>query len=157
MKDDIIKILPDHASPHFEKTKKESPYSVLSTFAQAINEKYQNKITARVTETFRNLGTDSTVGYDNPLYSFYLHAPIGTGYLYRLLEIQQTTKELYPIHLKVFQNQTRDAGNFTNYTDFYSEMTKIFSTGFVSIIILNLIGQVELYKEMRKSEGEDDF
>lgn len=155
MKDDIKNLLPDLNDPNFEKSKKESPYSVLNLFAQAINEKYQKKITARVTETIKTVKSGLGDGADNPVFAFYLDAPIGQGYLYRLIEVQQLERSLYPIQVTLFENKPSDMGKFSEYMHFYNAMGKLFSTGFVSTIILNLIGQVELYKESRRDEADE--
>jgi hypothetical protein len=152
MKDDIKKLLPDINNQRFEEIKKESPYAVLNLFASAVNDKYNKKITARVVETIKTIKTSTGEETDNPAFAFYLEAPIGKGYLYRLIEVQQVEKTLYPIKVTLFEKEPSVLGVFTNYTDFLSEMGKLFSTGFVSTIILNLIGQVDLYNESRQIE-----
>jgi hypothetical protein len=159
IKNKIKSILPENTPETTRKLKQESPYGILLEFSEAVNEKYNNLITARVTESIKVSPTQNDSEKQNPVFAFYLQAPIGKGYLYRLLEVEQLTNGLYPVSVKIFQNRTvslennkrsKARGRFESYDEFYSALLNFFQTSFVSNLILNLIGQVELYNESRQ-------
>lgn len=144
--EEIKRILPNSESAEFEEIKNKTPYGVLQDFAEAINETYKDKLSARIGETYRQV--EESV--QNPVFALYLQAPIGKGYLYRLLEIEQLTAEPYPVYAYVLQDIKGQLGEYKDYSTFYDGLLKFFKSNLVSTIILNMIGQVELYNESRK-------
>lgn len=154
IKEDIKNILPDPNSSGYMNAKVQSPYAILLEFKTAINEKYNKKIVARVTESYKLINSETGEDKENIVFAFYLQAPIGKGYLYRLLEVEQIKNDLYPVKVKVFQKYTTSLGKakYEDYESFYTDLFKFFKSSFVSTLILNLLGQVDLYNEYRNEK-----
>ena len=144
-------LLPNEDSSEFRVAKKESPYGFLIEYAKAFNEKYTGKLKAVVTQSFqtRSKPVKNDVVKENLVVALYFEAAVGRGYLYRLLEIEQTKSEPYPVVVKVFQNSPGKLGVFKDHEAFQVRMLEFLGSGFVKTLILNLLAQVELYNESR--------
>lgn len=148
---DFNKMLPNENSEEFEKAKKELPYQVLISYAEAINEKYKGKLKAFVTESslLKNVSNSNEVIKENLVMALSFEAAIGRGYLYRLIEIEQLKNAVFPVKVKVFSNHTSVLGTYKEYESFYPAIIKFLESSIVKTIILNLLAQVELYNESR--------
>ena len=152
-------LLPNEDSADYKNAKNESPYFFLINYSKAINEKYKGKLKAVVTESFQTRtkpGKDDVIR-ENLIVALYFEAAIGKGYLYRLLEVEQTKSEPYPVVVNVFQNNPSKLGSFKDHHSFQKNMVDFLGSGFVKTLILNLLAQVELYNESRnqKFDWED--
>lgn len=150
---DLHSLLPSENSPKYEKLKNESPYSFLLEYSKVFNEKYKGKLIANVTESFQlRTRTNYDEVKENLVVALYFQAAIGNGYLYRLLEVEQIKNEPFPVRVKVFQNNPGTLGTYKGYENFYSDITTFLGSGFVQTLILNLLAQVDLYRESRKGD-----
>ena len=85
--EDLKDLLPDPNNSNYEKLKKEHPYNILLDYARVIEQKYPSKLAGIVTEA-TDVTSEKLLSY-----AFYILASIGTGYSYRLLEIEPLTGE----------------------------------------------------------------
>jgi hypothetical protein len=150
-------ILPEESSQDYVNVKLELPHSVLIEYAEAINKKYTNKLKAFVTESSRIKTNKSNFDeyQENLAYAFSFEAAIGQGYLYRLIEVEQTGTSTYPVKVKVFRDHTSHLGTYKDYNSFYTAIVGFLDSGIVKTIILNLLAQVELYNESRNQRFEE--
>ena len=154
-KNEIIDILPTPGED-FVKLKENNPYNILLRYANAIKEKYNNKLSAKITET-------NTQGKTN--YTFYIRADIGRGYFYQLFDVIFDRKSPYPIVINIFD----DNSTINDFLDGSSKLTKevqtpeelneellaIFKSNSTSKTLLNLLAQVELAAERKEKELEE--
>jgi hypothetical protein len=140
---DIINILPNPNNINYEQIKKEHPYNILLKFAHAITEKYPGKLEGIITES-------SDITQAKLLtYAFYLLAPIGKGYSYRLLELEPTNGEMYPLRILIFETNTQELAIVNSGDSLEKTLQDVFKMGFTQTLILNLLSQVDLYNENR--------
>jgi len=149
-KEEILTILPNIQSVDYLKIKSDNPYSIMLQYVDAINEKYQEKLSATVIENTITTPSDSSQALI--CYSFYLSAKIGRGYLYRLFEVEPINKTEYPIKIKVFEKNPQDLCIANTPKDFDDMLLNIFKSEFTSTLILNLIAQIELHNENRNKK-----
>ncbi len=152
---DFDKMLPSEDSDEFNKAKLELPYSILLAYADAINKRYKDKLSAYITESSHIINISDSLDEirENLVIALSFEAAIGRGYLYRLLEIEQLKTTSFPVQVKVFGNHTSLLGTYEDYDSFYPAIVKFLESGIVKNIILNLLAQVDLYRESR-SETE---
>jgi len=148
---DLKSLMPTESSSDYERVKRESPYSFLIEYADTFNGVYSEKLMANVTQSYQ-IRTKPGSGEikENFVVVLYFQAPIGKGYLYRLLEIEQLKSEPYPVRVNVFQNNPSTLGTYKEYGTFYQDITTFLGSGFVQTLILNLLAQVDLYRESRE-------
>jgi hypothetical protein len=154
---DFNSLLPSQNSQDYKRVKEDSPYAMLIEYSKAFNEKYNGKIVATVTESFQLRSKPGSLETkENLVLALYLQAAIGSGYLYRLLEIEQIKSEPFPVKVSVFQNSPSTLGTYKDYISFVNDIVKFLGSGFVKTLILNLLAQVELYNESRSENFEID-
>lgn len=147
---DFDSILPTEESNQLENAKKELPYGLLIEYADAINKKYNNKLTAYVTESTQIVSVLNNDNYkENLVFALSIEAAIGSGYLYRLLEVEQIRNTVFPVRVKVFRDHTSVLGTYKDYDSFYENIVSFLGSGIVKGIITNLLGMVDLYNESR--------
>ncbi len=150
-KDEILNILPTPEGDEFAKVKEGNPYNIMLNFANAIDEKYTGKISASITSS-------TSVSSDNSetrlSYSFYIKAPIGRGYFYRLFEVKpvKETPIPYPVEVNLFEKGIRNLGKASTAEELNNMLLSIFKSGFVFTLIQNLLVQVDLYNENRNKK-----
>lgn len=144
-KEEIINILPTPEGEEFEKIKLSNPYNIMLSYTNAINEKYKGKISATITESSKIDNTDNLKTII--CYSFYVNAPIGRGYLYRLFEVTSNNNSTYPVEVILFEKNPQNIGTAESPEKFNDLLIGIFKLGFTSTLILNLLAQVELFNE----------
>lgn len=149
-KDEILNILPTPVGDEFAKIKDSSPYSIMLHYANAINEKYNGKLSATITESSMTESSDSSATIIS--YAFYINAPIGRGYFYRLFEVIPEKEISYPVNIKLFKKNTQDFGKAVSAEEFNSKLLSIFKSGFTSTLLLNLLAQIDLYNENKNKK-----
>jgi len=147
---DFNSLLPEETSQEFKRVIAESPYRLLIDYSNALNKKYKPKLKCIITESYQLRTSDEIK--ENIVIALNLEAAIGKGYLYRLLEIEQLSGGIFPVQVKVFQNNPSDLGKFDSYSSFESAILKFLNSGFVKTLILNLLAQVDLYNESRNEK-----
>jgi len=147
-KEEILNILPTPEGDAFAKIKESNPYNIMLHYANAINEKYKGKLSATITESSMTESSDSSTTLIS--YAFYINAPIGRGYFYRLFEIIPDKNSPYPVEIKLFEKQTLDLGKAETSQAFNTKLLSIFKSGFTSTLFLNLLAQVDLSNENKK-------
>ena len=145
-KDEILEILPTPDSEIFKNLRENSPYNIMLEYSYAINEKYNKKISATVTES--SIIEDKNSHGTELNYAFYINAPIGRGYFYKLFEVKLEKDAQYPVSVKAFEKQTKNFGKAETADHFNSILIKIFKSRFTSNLILNLLVQVDFYNEV---------
>lgn len=148
-KEEILNILPTPEGEEFKKIKENNPYSILLRYSDAINEKYKSKLSATITESSKIEKSDDSETL--PTYAFYISAPIGRGYFYKLFEVIPEKNAPYPVDIKLFGKQLQDFGKAENPEDYNKKILEIFKSNFVSDLILNLLAQVDLYNEKEQT------
>lgn len=156
MQNDILDILPTPEGEGYMKIKARNPHSILNKYAKAVKEKYKNKLSATITESsIETHNSNSIISY-----SFYLTAPIGRGYFYKLIEITPVEKydkkavPPYPIAVKLFDRNQQNLGIVYSENELLAKLNLIFQTQFVTNLILNILAQVELYNENQNKNYE---
>lgn len=143
---DIKDLLPDPDSSTYEKLKLEHPYTILSKYARAIEDKYPGELAGVVTEAV-DATRDKLFGY-----ALYILAHIGNGYSYRLLEVEPTSGSMYPLKITVFEKYPRNPTEVNDHVELENALQAIFRSGFVHALLLNLINQVKFYNESRSEK-----
>ena len=147
-KEEILNILPTPEGEEFAKIKKSNPYNIMLHYSNAINEKYKGKLSATITESSMTESSNNSATVIS--YAFYINAPIGRGYFYRLFEITPEKNAPYPVEIKLFEKDTQDFGKAETSEEFNNKLLSIFKSGFTSTLLLNLLAQVDLYNENKK-------
>lgn len=132
---DIKNLLPEPNGSAYDKIKAELPYNILLKYAKAIDEKYNGKISAIVTETSSNKNVIEC--------AFYICAKIGNGYSYRFLEISPTTAEIYPVSMTIFENDNPlKLSKITNNEQLEESLQGFFQRRFFQGLILSLLAHI---------------
>ncbi|MFW5872245.1 MAG: hypothetical protein ACOCUT_03985 [bacterium] len=141
---DLNNLLPDPNGDNYEKIKAEHPYNILLKYAHAIEAKYPTKLAGIVTES-KDLTNNSILSY-----AFYITASIGTGYSYRLLELESTSGEIYPLSITIFEKHPQKLDVVSTPIELENALQGVLKSGFTHTLILNLLAQIDLYNESRK-------
>ncbi len=136
----ILDILPDAKGNAFTQIEKDNPHSIMKDYANAINEKYKSKLLAKI--------VDSDLSKSVVNYEFYISAPIGRGYFYKLFETTSSISSPYPLKISFFAKETQFFQCET-VEEFNQQLLNIFKSQFTANLLLNLIAQVNL-KELDK-------
>lgn len=142
----IQDLLPDPNILTYNKLKSEYPFNILSRYAKAIGEKYPKKLEGIISAS-ADATNENLIGY-----VFYILAAIGRGYSYRLLEVVQTTAEMYPLKVTLFEPNPQDLPLVSDYIAFENILNTIIRRGFTQTLLINLVAQVDLYNESRSEK-----
>lgn len=134
---------PDPDAESYEKLKKEHPRTILRTYAKAIDEKYDGKLSVEVLEL--HSGSIDR----KPCYSFNFMAKIGNGYSYKFMEVEQTTFNIYPVRITLFDKHPQLLPEASDAPKFDAALQDVLSKSFTIWLIQNLLAQVDLYNESR--------
>ena len=140
---DIASLLPEQDGATYQKIKEEHPYHILSKYADVIGYKYSGKLSGVVTESV-DANNQNLISC-----AFYILAEIGTGYSYRLLELLPSSGDNYPITVTIFEKTPQKFAEANTPLQLEEALQAVLKTGFVQSLILNLLAQIDIYRESR--------
>ncbi len=119
-------------------------FELLYDFAEAINQKYKKELTANITEStfFEDEKKKSFLTY-----AFYLNAPLGRGYFYRLFAVDCSPENVYPAKITLFLQEPTEIGTAKNSDEFNELILSVFKNDEVQRMMQNILALVEKHNK----------
>ncbi len=146
----ILEILPNPQGSFFEEIKEKNPYNVMLHYAEAIDKKYNGKLSAEIVLDNILSGTSNSISSTH--YAFYINASIGRGYFYKLFEVLVKNDAPYPLKVTIFRNEPEIEHSIKNSDEFNEVLLSIFKSRFTASLLLNLLAQIEIRDKKRYRE-----